>query len=61
MSATERQAAKALSNLMDSLDSIIDQLNSPAFEVAGYELAINGDLDRVNFSLECAFNLGAGE
>lgn len=61
MNAMERQATAALRNLMNSLDAIINQLNSPAFEVAGYELVVSGDLDRVNFSFECAFNLGAGE
>ena len=62
MSATEEQTAKALRNLMDSLDNVIDQLSSPAFEVAGYELSvIHGDLERVTFNLECAFDLEVGE
>nr|DAX61706.1 MAG TPA: hypothetical protein [Caudoviricetes sp.] len=62
MSATEEQTAKALRNLMDSLDKIIDQLNSSAFEVAGYELSVmHGDLERVTFNLESAFNLEVGE
>lgn len=62
MSATEEQTAKALRNLMNSLDNVIDQLSSPAFEVAGYELSVMyGDLERVTFNLECAFNLEAGE
>lgn len=60
MSATGEQTAKALRNLIDSLDNIIDQLNSSAFEVAGYELSVmHGDLERVTFNLECAFNLEA--
>mgnify|MGYP001001989703 CR=1 FL=1 len=62
MSATEEQTAKALRNLMDSLDNVIDQLSSPAFEVAGYELSVmHGDLERATFNLECAFNLEVGE
>lgn len=62
MSATEKQTAKDLRNLMDSLDTIIDQLNSSAFEVVGYELSVmHGDLERVTFNLECAFNLEVGE
>lgn len=61
MSATEEQTAKALRNLIESLDNIIDQLNTPAFEVAGYELTINGDNDRVNFMMDCAFNLKVGK
>lgn len=62
MSATEGQTAKDLRNLMDSLDRIIDQLNSSAFEVVGYELSVmHGDLERVTFNLECAFNLEVGE
>jgi hypothetical protein len=62
MSATEEQTAKDLRNLMDSLDTIIDQLNSSAFEVVGYELSVmHGDLERVTFNLECAFNLEVGE
>lgn len=61
MSATEEQTAKALRNLIESLDNIIGHLNTPAFEVAGYELAINGDNDRVNFMMDCAFNLRVGK
>lgn len=62
MSATEEQTAKDLRNLMASLDSIINQLSSSAFEVVGYELSVMyGDLERVIFNLECAFNLEAGE
>lgn len=62
MSATEEQTAKDLRNLMDSLDSIIDQLNSSAFEVVGYDLSVmHGDLERVTFNLECAFDLEVGE
>ncbi len=62
MSATGEQTAKALRNLLDSLDNIIDQLNSSAFEVVGYELSVmHGDLERVTFNLECAFNLEVGE
>ena len=53
MSATEKQTAKDLRNLMDSLDTIIDQLNSSAFEVVGHELSVmHGDLERVTFKLE---------
>ena len=53
MSATEKQTAKDLRNLMDSLDTIIDQLNSSAFEVVGHELSVmHGDLERVTFNLE---------
>lgn len=62
MSAPTQQTAKDLRNLMDSLDTIIDQLNSSAFEVVGYELSVMyGDLERVTFNLECAFNLEAKE
>ncbi len=62
MSATEKQTAKDLRNLMDSLDTIIDQLNSSAFEVVGHELSVMyGDLERVTFNLECAFDLEVGE
>lgn len=62
MSAPTQQTAKDLRNLMDSLDTIIDQLNSSAFEVVGYELStMYGDLERVTFNLECAFNLEVGE
>lgn len=62
MSAPTQQTAKDLRNLMDSLDTIIDQLNSSAFEIVGYELStMYGDLERVTFNLECAFNLGVGE
>lgn len=62
MSATEKQTAKDLRNLMDSLDTIIDQLNSSAFEVVGNELSVmHGDLERVTFNLECAFDLEVGE
>ena len=62
MSATGEQTAKALRNLMDSLDTIIDQLNSSAFEIAGYELSVmHGNLERVTSNLECAFNLEVGE
>lgn len=62
MSATEKQTAKDLRNLMDSLDPIIDQLNSSAFEVVGHELSVmHGDLERVTFNLECAFDLEVGE
>ena len=62
MSAPIQQTAKDLRNLMDSLDTIIDQLNSSAFEVVGYELSvIYGDLERVTFNLECAFDLEVGE
>jgi len=62
MSATEKQTAKDLRNLMDSLDTIIDQLNSSAFEVVGHELSVmHGDLERVTFNLECAFDLEVGE
>ena len=61
MSATEEQAVKALRNLIESLDNIIGQLNTPAFEVSGYELVINGDNDRVNFTMDCAFNLRVGK
>jgi hypothetical protein len=62
MSATEKQTAKDLRNLMDSLDTIIDQLNSSAFEVVGHELSVmHGDLERVTFNLECAFDLEMGE
>lgn len=47
---------------MDSLDRIIDQLNSSAFEIAGCDLSVmQGDLERVTFNLECAFNLEVGE
>jgi hypothetical protein len=62
MSATEEQTAKDLRNLMDSLDKIIEQLNSSTFEVVGYELSVmHGDLERVTFNLECAFDLEVGE
>lgn len=62
MSVPTQQTAKDLRNLMDSLDTIIDQLNSSAFEVVGYELStMYGDLERVTFNLECAFNLEAKE
>lgn len=62
MSATEKQTAKDLRNLMDSLDTIIDQLNSSAFEVVGHELSVmHGDLERVTFNLECAFDLEVEE
>lgn len=62
MSATEDQTAKDLRDLMDSLDRIIDQLNSSAFDIVGYELSVmHGDLERVTFNLECAFNLEVGE
>lgn len=62
MSATEKQTAKDLRNLMDSLDTIIDQLNSSAFEVVGHELSVmHGDLERVTFNLECTFDLEVGE
>lgn len=62
MSVPTQQTAKDLRNLMDSLDTIIDQLNSSAFEVVGYELStMYGDLERVTFNLECAFNLEVGE
>lgn len=62
MSVPTQQTAKDLRNLMDSLDTIIDQLNSSAFEVVGYELStVYGDLERVTFNLECAFNLEAKE
>lgn len=62
MSAPTQQTAKDLRNLMDSLDTIIDQLNSSAFEIVGCELStMYGDLERVTFNLECAFNLEVGE
>jgi|GEM_PF-2785611 hypothetical protein len=62
MSAPTQQTAKDLRNLMDSLDTIIDQLNSSAFDIVGYELStMYGDLERVTFNLECAFNLEAVE
>ena len=62
MSVPTQYTAKDLRNLMDSLDTIIDQLNSSAFEVVGYELStMYGDLERVTFNLECAFNLEVGE
>lgn len=62
MSVPTQQTAKDLRSLMDSLDTIIDQLNSSAFEVVGYELStMYGDLERVTFNLECAFNLEVGE
>lgn len=62
MSATGEQTTKDLRNLLDSLDNIIDQLNSSAFEVAGCDLSvIHSDLERVTFNLECAFNLEVGE
>lgn len=62
MSVPTQQTAEDLRNLMDSLDTIIDQLNSSAFEVVGYELStMYGDLERVTFNLECAFNLEVGE
>lgn len=62
MSAPIQQTAKDLRNLMDSLDNIIDQLNSSAFEIVGYELSVmHGDLERVTFNLECAFDLEVGE
>jgi len=60
MSAPEEQTVRDLHNLMDSLDKIIDQLNSKAFEIVGCELSVMyGDLERVTFNLECAFNLEA--
>lgn len=62
MSAPTQQTAKDLRNLMNSLDTIIDQLNSSAFEIVGHELStMYGDLERVTFNLECAFNLEVGE
>lgn len=62
MSASASQSAEDLRNLMDSLNKIIDQLNSSTFEVADYELSVTqSDLRRVTFNLECAVNLGAGE
>lgn len=62
MSATGEQTVKDLRKLMDSLDRIIDQLNSSAFEIAGCDLSVmHGDLERVTFNLECAFNLEVGE
>ena len=62
MSATGEQTVKDLRKLRDSLDTTIDQLNSSAFEIAGYDLSVmHGDLERVTFNLECAFNLEVGE
>lgn len=62
MSAPEEQTVRDLHNLMDSLDKIIDQLNSTAFEVVGCELSVmHGDLERITFNLESAFNLEVGE
>lgn len=62
MSASASQSAEDLRYLLDSLDKIIDQLNSSTFEVVGYELSVmRGDLERVTFNLECAFNLEVGE
>lgn len=62
MSASASQSAEDLRYLLDSLDKIIGQLNSSTFEVAGYELSVmHGDLERVTFNLECAFNLEVGE
>lgn len=62
MSVTREQAETALLNLMDSLDKVIEQLNSYSSDVVGYELSITrDDLTRVTFNLEFAFNLEAGE
>lgn len=62
MSATEEQTAKDLRNLKDALGNIIDQLTPAAFEIGGYDLSVmHGDLERVTFNLECAFNLEVGE
>ena len=62
MSASASQSAEDLRYLLDSLDKIIDQLNSSTFDVVGYELSVmHGDLERVTFNLECAFNLEVGE
>ena len=62
MSATASQTAEDLRNLMDSLNKIIDQMNSSTFEVVGYELSVmSGDLERVTSNLKCAFNLEVGE
>lgn len=62
MSASAKQTADELRKLMDSLDEIIDQLNSSAFEVVGYELSVmHGNLERVTANLKSAFNLEVGE
>lgn len=60
MSATASQTAEDLRNLLDSLDKVIDQLNSSAFEIVGYELStMYGDLERATSNLKSAFNLEA--
>lgn len=62
MSVPAKQTADALRKLMDSLDETIDQLNSSAFEVVGYELSVmHGNLERVTANLKSAFNLEVGE
>lgn len=62
MSVSTKQTADELRKLTDSLDEIIDQLNSSAFEVVGYELSVMyGNLERVTANLKSAFNLEVGE
>lgn len=62
MSASAKQTAEELRKLKESLGEIIDQLNSSVFGLIGYDLSVmDGDLERVTFNLECAFNLEDGE
>lgn len=62
MSASAKQTADELRKLKKSLGEIIDQLNSSVFGLIGYDLSVmDGDLERVTFNLECAFNLEVGE
>lgn len=62
MSVTEDKTRDDLRNLMCELDRIVDQLTPAAFKIAGGDLSvIYGDLERVTFNLECAFNLEVGE
>ena len=62
MSASAKQTADELRKLKKTLGEIIDQLNSSVFGLIGYDLSVmDGDLERVTFNLECAFNLEVGE
>lgn len=62
MSVSTTQTVEDLCKLKDSLGEIIDQLNSSAFGLVGYELSVmHGDLARVTFNLGCACGLEVGE
>lgn len=62
MSASEKQTAEELRKLKESLGEIIDQLNSSAFGLVGYDLSVMyGDLERVTANLKSAFDLEVGE